>query len=439
MHCASCERLIEGTLKEIEGVEEVEASLSKQKVGIRWREDASPLDLAALNLLLAPHGYQLFEKSVVSPVTCELPGAPPKWSTRFWRAFLAFLFVAILWKFFVLPLRSYIPNINAGASFLALFLFGVIASVSTCLATTGAFILAYSAEQANRRRILWVHAGRLLAFAVGGALLGAIGGAVPSSPLAYGLMAIVLGVGFLVVGLHFLQFTPSLASLGVRLPRRFSVWADRATKSRSPLAPFLVGAITFILPCGFTQTAQALALASGSFTRGAFLMLAFALGTLPVLLGISFFGSMARFRHWFVRAAVGVVLCIFAFGQIDGALTVLGASFTLGGAWARMTVALRGAARPGVAQAQEQVVNMTVAYGAFTPDRFTIKEGVPVRWEVNGVDISGCASSIVSPKLGINRSLVVGENVIRFTPKKTGVIPFSCSMGMIRGSFTVVE
>jgi plastocyanin domain-containing protein len=43
------------------------------------------------------------------------------------------------------------------------------------------------------------------------------------------------------------------------------------------------------------------------------------------------------------------------------------------------------------------------------------------------------------PKYGISKSLRAGENIITFTPTQTGEIPFSCSMGMYRGKFIVVD
>ncbi len=207
---------------------------------------------------------------------------------------------------------------------------------------------------------------------------------------------------------------------------------------KTGVAPFFVGAVTFVLPCGFTQTAQALALASGSAWRGSLMMTAFALGTLPVLLGLTAFGSAAAFKHRVLRLLTGAVLALFAFGQLDGGLTVLGSPLTLGGLADRMfNATAQAVAVP--ADAKEQVVKMTVAYGAFSPNRFTLRRGIPVRWEVNGVDVYGCASSIVVPKMRIWKALSKGLNVIEFTPTQDGVIPFSCSMGMIRGSFNVIN
>ena len=74
------------------------------------------------------------------------------------------------------------------------------------------------------------------------------------------MLALVLGIAFLVVGLNLLELSPSLAKIGFRLPSSIHHIADRIKRSNNPATPFLIGAITFVLPCGFTQTAQGLAI-----------------------------------------------------------------------------------------------------------------------------------------------------------------------------------
>ena len=92
------------------------------------------------------------------------------------------------------------------------------------------------------------------------------------------------------------------------------------------LTPLLIGFATFFLPCGFTQSMQFVALSSGSFMAGALVMLAFALGTLPVLAFLSF-GS-ASFAHskyapLFFKSA-GIVVIGFGLFALLGGLAGLG-------------------------------------------------------------------------------------------------------------------
>ncbi|MCC7523011.1 sulfite exporter TauE/SafE family protein [Candidatus Uhrbacteria bacterium] len=367
-----------------------------------------------------------------TPITCENCIKPrTSLKRRLFIAGCAIGAVFLVWQFVLNPLLAFVPTATVAPSFAAMFLLGIVASVSTCLASTGAFLLAYGGASSNSH-IFFVQTGRLAAFAAGGALLGMVGGAFAATGWLYGIIGLFLGVVFVLTGLHLLDLLPSNA---IRLPKGFRAFADGIAEKQGRRIPFLVGAITFVLPCGFTQVAQAFALSSGSALSGAMYLTAFALGTLPVLLGVSFFGAVLAQRLRPMQLAAGAMLFLFSIGQIDGGLTVLGSPLTIGG-----TVStLSGLVMPAPAKAQEQIISMRVAYGVFTPSRFVIKRGVPVRWEIDGVDIAGCANTIVAPTIGVNQSLVIGKNLVQFTPAKTGTIPFSCSMGMIRGSFTVVE
>lgn len=353
---------------------------------------------------------------------CAVPTIPLR--TRLWQAFLAILGVILVASLFWPMASQFIPQAQSGGSFIALLGLGAIASVSTCLGTTGAFFLAQSTKLMRRVDILSLHLGRIVAFVLGGALLGQIGGALATSPFFYGALGIALGLVFLVIGLQMLDIAP-------KWMRHISFMPKMQLGGSFPA---LLGAATFFFPCGFTQTAQGLALASGSPLIGAMLLGAFALGTAPVLVGISFFGSSVSVKTHWLKLVTGALLFVMALGQLDGGLTVLGSPVTIVGTFQSLFVS-------GVApaQAQEQVVQMTVDHGAFSPNRFTIRKGIPVLWAVEGIDISGCASTLISPRLGITRNLYLGTNVIRFIPNETGSIPFSCSMGMIRGSFTVIQ
>lgn len=360
---------------------------------------------------------------------CEVPKQRSFWP-RFWQALLAVVLVWFVWKWMISPFLFLLPSASVGPSYAAMFILGLVASVSTCLASTGAFLIAFSGKDAMS--VALTHAGRLVTFVVGGALLGGIGQGIAVSAGAYGIVSIILGFVLAGVALYLLDLLPrSLVSL----PMAFGRFAHGVAGKHGKAIPPLVGAVTFLLPCGFTQAAQTMALASGSAQVGATMMGVFALGTFPVLVGLSLFGSMASMKSRTIQLATGGMLALFAVAQIDGGLTVLGSPVTLEGA----IVSVGGALTVAPVQAEEQIVSMRVAYGTFSPSRFVLKRGVPVRWDIEGVDVSGCASSIVAPTIGVNQSLVLGMNTVRFTPSRTGTIPFSCAMGMIRGSFQVVD
>jgi plastocyanin domain-containing protein len=82
---------------------------------------------------------------------------------------------------------------------------------------------------------------------------------------------------------------------------------------------------------------------------------------------------------------------------------------------------------------------MAVTTSGYQPSTLTVKVGVPVRWEIDGQNVGGCTRDIVVPSLHIEKTLTKGQNLIAFTPTKTGTIPFSCGMGMVRGSINVIN
>jgi plastocyanin domain-containing protein len=85
-----------------------------------------------------------------------------------------------------------------------------------------------------------------------------------------------------------------------------------------------------------------------------------------------------------------------------------------------------------------QEIAMKVTRSGYEPSNLTIKAGVPVRWHVDGAGAIGCTSQLVVPDLNITKSLSRGDNIIEFTAPNRGQLAFSCSMGMVRGSFTVL-
>jgi plastocyanin len=97
-----------------------------------------------------------------------------------------------------------------------------------------------------------------------------------------------------------------------------------------------------------------------------------------------------------------------------------------------------GGAPVAVGSDGKQVVRMVVTNSGYQPSSFTVQVGKPVQWIVDGTQARGCMSILVAPQLGINKKLQQGENVLEFTPTQKGTFQFRCSMGMIRGTMTVV-
>jgi plastocyanin domain-containing protein len=82
---------------------------------------------------------------------------------------------------------------------------------------------------------------------------------------------------------------------------------------------------------------------------------------------------------------------------------------------------------------------MDVLKASFSPNEFTLRKGVPVKWVINGKQLNECNKTIVVPQYKLKIELHQGEQTIDFTPSESGVVPWSCWMGMIPGTFIVIE
>jgi hypothetical protein len=258
----------------------------------------------------------------------------------------------------------------------------------------------------------------------------------------------VIALVMLYLALTILHIIPK-GMIPVRPPKALSHWIADLAENKHPLAPFALGALTFFLPCGFTQSLQLVALASGSFVNGALIMGIFAIGTLPALIGISVISSNAKgaFSRMLLTCSGSLVLLLALFSlRSDLALTGIEVPFpvpTPMAAPSNLNPNLNlppspppSAPTPSANDVQE--VTMAVTPYSYEPSELQIRAGAKIRWIVDGTRASGCTRGIVIPSLGIQKILQPGENIIEFTaPSTPGRLPFSCSMGMVRGAFNV--
>lgn len=127
------------------------------------------------------------------------------------------------------------------------------------------------------------------------------------------VLLLVAAVVLVVAGARLTGVSPRLAGASVTLPAglaRILRIEEREQRRYSDRNAALLGALTFFLPCGFTQTVQLFALSTGRPATAAAVMALFALGTAPGLVGLGAVTSLARgraARRLFVVAGVAVL------------------------------------------------------------------------------------------------------------------------------------
>ncbi len=217
---------------------------------------------------------------------------------------------------------------NPDVSLIAAFLVGLLGSTH-CLGMCGGIVsaLTFGLRDDLRRSpakllpyLLTYNLGRIASYAIAGALVGALGaglfGLTPS-PVARTLARLITGLFMIALGFYLAGWWPGLQRLeqwGSVLWSRIEPYGRRLLPVNHPFKALGFGFVWGWLPCGMVYAALATALGAGGALPGAAFMMAFGLGTLPMLLAV---GSAAGwFRHAAQRPAVriGAAALIIAFG-----------------------------------------------------------------------------------------------------------------------------
>ncbi|MEK7061666.1 MAG: sulfite exporter TauE/SafE family protein [Patescibacteria group bacterium] len=449
MHCASCEILVEKKLLEINGIKSVEASTSNGRVTIEYEEEKP--NSHYLTSLFKNENYTFFDK-LEEKNTKAQKGVNP--------TLLAFNIALFIIIGFLILNKSGVPGflgVSSSSSLFAFFGLGILAGLSSCAALVGGMVLSmskqwqsiYSDKNTAYEKFqphLLFNVGRIISYAIFGALLGIIG-----SKLQISLAL----TSFLVVTVSFLMIALGLQMLGVKslrkfqfaLPKSITRYIANENNFQARQMPFIMGAATFFLPCGFTIIAQGIALLSGNWLQGFLIMLFFALGTAPMLLVIGLssvkFSFKPHLAERFSRVA-GFLVLFFALYNINSQINVLGYTslsdvFSLSQNKSQ-TTAVDAKDLPLIIDGK-QVIKMIASGSGNSPNYFKVRAGVPVRWEITAADSPGCNTSIISRNLFSGSiDLTPGQVSFKdFKPENPGKYKFSCSMGMITGIIEVVS
>jgi sulfite exporter TauE/SafE/protein-disulfide isomerase len=359
-------------------------------------------------------------------------------------------FVILVGILLVLDQLDFLPQrfaVSDDMSYALVFVIGLVASISTCIAVTGGLLVAaaakYNEASGNLTSVqrlkphIYFNAGRIVSYTLLGGAIGALGSALTLSPEINGILTIAASAVMILLGLQMLKLFPSFTRFMPTMPKalshRIHDFAERKTKGGA----FALGAATFFLPCGFTQALQLYVLAKASFATGALTMLAFSLGTLPALLSLSAMSSFATgaFQRRFLKLAGAAVIVLGLFNIQSGlTLTAVGTE--------NSTPILTGTkqASPAIEQPVpivdgKQIVDMKIVGYQYEPHRFAVLQGIPVQWRIDASEAAGCGRIILAPKAGVRKLLPSGTTVVTFTPQEPGDIIFNCAMGMMtRGS-----
>ncbi len=327
MHCHSCEVFIKSTLSKDKTIKNLKTNLSD--LSIQFEADGiKPEDFILINSLRNKFNSLLKN----SDYTIELnPNEISSKNMDYKELLMAFLLATSFAILFLLLQKTGLVNfLNAESVTLPfVFIVGVIASLSSCMAVVGGLIFSISASiaknnESSKSQILTFHISRLLSFFVLGGVIGTIGKMFEITPQINLILNLFLFAVMGMLGLNMLEMFKIK-------PIVFNGHAE-LTNFLLQKGTILLGIATFFLPCGFTQAMQITALSSGSAVTGATTMLVFALGTLPALLLLSFASfsfSKMKYSELLFKTS-GFIVIFFAIFNLLGALAANGITPPLG-------------------------------------------------------------------------------------------------------------
>lgn len=488
MTCISCQNKIQNKLKNTAGIQDVTVSYRTSFADIVY--DSDLITLKNITAIIEKLDYEV------------LPGTKaPKLEIRRIISLLVIIvsLYVLLQQFGILNLLVPSQLADTKMGYGMLFIVGLITSIH-CIAMCGGINLSQcipqgdggkedSGKLATFRPAFQYNLGRVISYTVIGFLLGLIGmligggSGVGLPTLFQGILKLIAGVFMVIMGINMLGIFPWLRRFNLRMPKFLAIKIGK--KKAESTQALVVGLLNGLMPCGPLQSMQIVALASGNPFAGALAMFLFSMGTVPLMLGfgslVSALGRKFSQRVMSIGAVLVVVLGLAMLSQ-GGSLSGLllpdqllflvimlgiigvvasvpfGKTLYRGISIATVIVIMVGGGivwgsvnenanfSKANAAAEEieivdgvQVINSTLASGRYP--NISVQAGTPVKWVIDAPSgtINGCNYKMMLKEYGIEHTFTEGENVIEFTPTKSGTVQYTCWMGMIRGNIFVTD
>lgn len=437
MTCINCQNKIERRLKNTAGIQEAAVSYNTGFADIAY--DPDMITLKDIRTIIEKLGYKVLQETDKS--------RPDKGRTISLLVIIVLLYV-LLQHFGILNLLVPGQLADTKMGYGMLFVVGLLTSVH-CIAMCGGINLSQciprgesgnknDSKAASFRPAFLYNLGRVISYTVIGFLLGLVGmliggGAGTGLPTLFqGILKIIAGIFMVIMGINMLGIFPWLRRFNPRMPKFLAVKING--KKAAGGQPLIVGLLNGLMPCGPLQSMQIVALASGNPFAGALGMFLFSLGTVPLMLGLgSLVAALGRKFSQKVMT-IGAVLVVVL------GLAMLSQGGSLTGLFLPVSVQ-----EPDVADEETeivdgiQVINSTLTAGRYP--NITVQVGIPVKWVIDAPagSINGCNYKMLLKEYGIEHTFSEGENIIEFTPTKSGTVQYTCWMGMIRGNIFVTD
>ncbi len=465
MTCINCKRIIENKLCVIDGVENVSVDYKTGKCDITI--DTDKVEWTNVFNAVESLGYTVNKNTDLINIISVM------------------VIIVALYYFIeqtgLLNLMNFEKVADSTMGFGMLFVIGLMTSVH-CIAMCGGINISQCLSENKKFSKLspvMYNLGRIVSYTAIGFVLGfvgmifGVGSDEGVSSLIQGCIKVLAGVYMVIMGMNILGFIPQIKRFTFYLPN--FIGRRRIKNSQ----PFVVGMLNGFMPCGPLQSIQFVALATDNPFVGGISMLAFSLGTVPLMLGlgslVSLLGKKFTDKMMFTGAVLVTVMGLAMVSQganLTGMIksqklmivlitlavmcVVENISFNRNSVKQFLLMIIlfvgvfttrflnidytdKGDENNYSMENGVQVVESQLASGKYP--NITVKKDIPVKWIINASEdsINGCNYKIYINSYGIEHTFQDGKNIIEFTPTKSGNIVYSCWMGMIKGNINVVE
>ena len=434
MTCTSCELIIARQTLKLDGVQSIDVDYATEEAKVTY--DADKIHLNTIKKSIEEKGY-----------VCEDVHKQKK-SWLGWT-FAGIGFILVMYFAWQIYGTIQLPQISQNMGYGLLFVVGLLTGFH-CIGMCGGFVVSYTAKGVKEgkkphRLHLSYGIGKTISYTVIGAFFGLIGSIIAFTPAMRGIEGIVAGLFLVIFGLKMLNLFPALRKFNIKMPSFLTKFVRKESKmhKNSPLKIGLLNGL--MIACGPLQAIYIMAAGTGSMVEGAKLLFVFALGTLPVMLGFGYVTSIIskKATHKILKAS-GVIVIILGLIMVNRGLALTGSGYDFNSLTTNIVpfAAAEGDVDGGgvpVFKDGYQEIRMEVNRYGWSPEKFVLQKGVPVKWIIEGKEINGCNNAIQVPKYGLNFDITPGEQIIEFTPTESGTISWSCWMGMIPGVFVVKD
>lgn len=446
MHCAACENIVFNMVSEINGIRNIKVSSKNNTIEFE-NTNSNTSAVKVINNRLKDFGYSLSENNANDKAF-----STEAYMTAFVVGVILVISYIILNDLGLLESINnfHINSENIGlGSILSFFTLGIIASLTSCALLIGGIIASLSRTWSLKSQnisIIKFHVGRILSFFIFGTILGIIGTFFQMSMTALSVVTIAVSLLMLIVGFQILRVPYfkffKFSFLSFFLPKVLK------TQRSEKLTPFLIGGMTFFVPCGFTLIAQSMAVITGNPITSGLLMLSFVLGTLPALLALSFTGYLLGKRSeisdaFSILASIAIIL--FALYSINSQLNILGLP-SINNLVTDQRKDVFGLSLSSVStiittdKGQIQEATILAREFDYYPPLLKLKADIPTNLTIINEKVEGCAramwlGSLYDKPIYLNED---GSQTVNFTPKK-GSYKISCTMGMVSPIEVIVE